>query len=462
MKTEAPSLGRENFVSHLYQMLENPDFYDTVSWNQSEEGPSFVITDASRFQDYVLVHEFNHANFSSFVRQLNKYDFHKVKFRDSQSRVWEFIHPLFRPENRDKPQLIKRKQQQSTKKTKSSSNAPEAEIISKAVESAAKDTEEILKNELEVLSARIGRLESSNLNLYAVVRMQQGLIARLLEVTHLNLDPNTGMPLNPGMPMPGMMNPGPPPPPQPRAPDTHMHEMTGIQEENSSATPPQTSNPATNVGPSGAPNLQPRTPTSIPPAMQPNTVQPRVPPAVQTVMPPNVQVLTLQQQQKQQQTQQQAMQPGIQTHPPNVQLQHPRVKVENVYMQPPLRDPNQRSVLLAIDNESAREVTTNFLHAMNYQVHAVDSGAEVVQKAESKLYDYIILEPILKSLDGLSAVEIIRQSNIRTPIVLLLDNTSQEDIDCYMQRGVSSILYRPFTRGELQQVLFRFNNQQRS
>lgn len=378
MKTEAPNLGRENFVSHLYQMLENPDFFDTVAWNDTEEGPSFVITDASRFQDYVLVHEFNHANFSSFVRQLNKYDFHKVKFRDSQSRVWEFIHPLFRPENRDKPQLIKRKQQQSTRRVKGSPTGPEAEIVAKAAETAAKDAEGIVKNELEFLSSRVARLESNNMHLFGVVKMQQTLIERLLEVTQLPVDPATGMPLGPGL-----------------------------------ARRPQTAGAATGRPMSGV-NLNAGTNLSTL-NMNPNHGRPMTAP-----LPP---------------------------------------KIEGAYMPPASCDPSVRSVLLAVDNESARDVTTKFLQTMNYQVDAVDNGAEVVHKVESKVYEFIILEPILKSLDGLSAVEIIRQSNIMTPIILLLDHSSQDDIESYVQRGVSTILYRPFTRGELQQVLLQFPNQ---
>ena len=58
-------------------MLEDDTYPDTVCWSQ--KGDCFVIKELDLFTKTVLPRMFKHSNFASFVRQLNKYDFHKVR-----------------------------------------------------------------------------------------------------------------------------------------------------------------------------------------------------------------------------------------------------------------------------------------------------------------------------------------------------------------------------------------------
>lgn len=61
-------------------MLEETEIVNVVSWGP--KGDSFVVKDMNEFTKSVLPRIFKHSNFASFVRQLNKYDFHKVKTSD--------------------------------------------------------------------------------------------------------------------------------------------------------------------------------------------------------------------------------------------------------------------------------------------------------------------------------------------------------------------------------------------
>ena len=58
-------------------MLEDTSFADVVSWGP--QGDCFVVKDMNEFTKSILPRMFKHSNFASFVRQLNKYDFHKVR-----------------------------------------------------------------------------------------------------------------------------------------------------------------------------------------------------------------------------------------------------------------------------------------------------------------------------------------------------------------------------------------------
>ncbi|KAJ7036183.1 HSF-type DNA-binding-domain-containing protein [Mycena alexandri] len=100
-----------DFVKKLYRMLEDRSFQDVVSWGC--EGDCFVVKNTNEFAKSILPRMFKHSNFSSFVRQLNKYDFHKVKNTDEnlfgEESSWTFRHPDFHEDRRDALENIKRK-----------------------------------------------------------------------------------------------------------------------------------------------------------------------------------------------------------------------------------------------------------------------------------------------------------------------------------------------------------------
>ena len=58
-------------------MLEDTSWAHIVSWGP--HGDCFVVKDMNEFTKSILPRMFKHSNFASFVRQLNKYDFHKVR-----------------------------------------------------------------------------------------------------------------------------------------------------------------------------------------------------------------------------------------------------------------------------------------------------------------------------------------------------------------------------------------------
>lgn len=91
------------------QMVSDPTTTDIVCWN--DKGDCFVVKNEFMFASNIMPQYFRHKNFSSFVRQLNFYGFHK---RSSQSSLTSFHHPHFKRGRQDLLHLIQRKSTESS------------------------------------------------------------------------------------------------------------------------------------------------------------------------------------------------------------------------------------------------------------------------------------------------------------------------------------------------------------
>lgn len=106
-------MGTNNFVTKLYQMINDPKSAQFISW--TELGTSFVVSNVGEFSRTILGSHFKHNNFSSFVRQLNMYGFHKINRTPRAQRTsadvqtWEFSHHKFLRGRPDLLEEIKRK-----------------------------------------------------------------------------------------------------------------------------------------------------------------------------------------------------------------------------------------------------------------------------------------------------------------------------------------------------------------
>ena len=81
-----------SFLSKLYQILNNKEYTPYIHWSQ--DGLSVIISDQTNLSKIILPKFYNHKNFSSFVRQLNMYNFHKIR-TDPKSNEQKYTHDEF-------------------------------------------------------------------------------------------------------------------------------------------------------------------------------------------------------------------------------------------------------------------------------------------------------------------------------------------------------------------------------
>ncbi|KAJ7482254.1 HSF-type DNA-binding-domain-containing protein [Mycena galericulata] len=97
-----------DFIRKLYKILSDQTIRDVIEWTPQRD--HFIVKDTEELRKTILPRMFKHSNFASFVRQLNKYGFRKVKnTEDSGEDTWTFQHPYFHADHRDALDKIKRK-----------------------------------------------------------------------------------------------------------------------------------------------------------------------------------------------------------------------------------------------------------------------------------------------------------------------------------------------------------------
>ena len=106
-----------NFLLKLYQILENESYKDIIHW--TEDGKYFIISNLHDFTEKLLPKYYKHNNYSSFIRQLNMYDFHKKK---SGQNEHVFHHQNFIRNRKDLLKLIKRKSKKENINTNNQNN----------------------------------------------------------------------------------------------------------------------------------------------------------------------------------------------------------------------------------------------------------------------------------------------------------------------------------------------------
>ncbi|KAF8325400.1 HSF-type DNA-binding-domain-containing protein, partial [Cantharellus anzutake] len=100
------------------RMINDPQSACYIQWTPL--GISFVVSNVGEFSNEILGSHFKHSNaslFSSFVRQLNMYGFHKSNRtpraqrtnQNPNDQVWEFSHQYFLRGREDLLEKIRRK-----------------------------------------------------------------------------------------------------------------------------------------------------------------------------------------------------------------------------------------------------------------------------------------------------------------------------------------------------------------
>ncbi|KAJ5168015.1 uncharacterized protein N7482_003609 [Penicillium canariense] len=466
----APAGNSSDFVRKLYKMLEDPSYASIVRWG--DEGDSFVVLECEKFTKTILPKHFKHSNFASFVRQLNKYDFHKVRQNNEENgqspygqNAWEFKHPEFRANSKDSLDNIRRKAPAPRKQAQSNDESVPTQQIDLLNQQIVAQQQQI-----QHLSDRYAQLTVDHqLMLQEVMRVQKTVLNHenvihqvmtyLLSVDArqrrdskaVSFQGQGSAAISPSQV--GAADDEPSSPLQQASKllnDMHAEIQFNLTGMDSAANDAQKAG----VVPVAAPPMDPaarngaaRPGTSAPPNAA--LVYPKMGGDLEQVVYP---VGTSN-----------GIDPMYSEHVNNVPYPMPaKPEIDSAEARRQYPDTNRKKttnvdpgwmrspqILLVEDDATCRQIGGKFLYSFNCVIDTAFDGLEAVNKMQGgSKYDLILMDIIMPNLDGVSACHLIRQFD-RTPIIAMTSNIRSDDIQLYFQHGMDDVLPKPFTRKSL-------------
>ncbi|KAF1985380.1 hypothetical protein K402DRAFT_413249 [Aulographum hederae CBS 113979] len=448
----------------------NPSDENVVRWG--DQGDSFVVLENERFTKNILPKHFKHSNFASFVRQLNKYDFHKVRHNNEEngqspygSGAWEFKHPDFKANNKDALDNIRRKAPAPRKPNPGPDDMMPVQQMdmfnSQLV--ATQQQLQALQDRYAELSIHHSMLLQELIGVQKTVVNHEHVMQSVMSFLHSvdaqrRRDSRAINPFHQQANGDGASsataNPAPAEEDVPASPlqhaskllsETnadvmlnprnleHMSEMS-IRMNGTLTTPPPdfairaSQRPASRNAPHSATSSTSmrmgELENLVYPVGQNNGIDPMFSEHIHNIpysMPPKG---------------------PEQPDPRTVQVDTGRKKSQQF-------DPGwirQPHILLVEDDPTCRRIGGKFLYAFNCAIDSALDGLEAVNKMHSGAkYDLVLMDIIMPNLDGVSACHLIRQFD-PTPIIAMTSNIRTDDIQMYFNHGMNDVLPKPFTK----------------
>ena len=184
----------ESFLSKLYDILKNNSYSKIIHWDT--DGKRVIISDVVNLCNIVLPKFYKHHNYSSFVRQLNLYGFHKskgiTKFGDSyeletfhNKATKEEISQIVKPNKKMKNlvEYIKSNQKEESTDNDFLSAGSEDDVLKFLVEKTEENAQNslILRKEMDELKKENSKLNNEIKELKSLLNSHANLIEKILK-----------------------------------------------------------------------------------------------------------------------------------------------------------------------------------------------------------------------------------------------------------------------------------------
>ncbi|GAW24390.1 hypothetical protein ANO14919_139740 [Xylariales sp. No.14919] len=449
-----------DFVRKLYKMLEDPAYSEVVRWG--DQNDSFVVLENEKFTKTILPKHFKHSNFASFVRQLNKYDFHKVRHNEENGQspygasAWEFKHPEFRADRKDNLDNIRRKAPAPRKAQNAeeqfSVQSQQVVVLSETLAATQQQVQQLQESYYEIINANKIFVDEI-LHLQKVVKAQHQVHNEL--ISHLskteerrdNRQSNHTTPAyNAGQ---NLLSDGSEAPLELRrardilnglsiehVADRDLNRMSVAFHQAGGS--PESVGSSSMMGPPGAAGVTPFLHDPL------SDMRHLVYPVGQNI----------------------GIDPFAPEHMPNIPYNRPggdnglpptsdfnSTPSMAANTPPGLQGPSpwgskKPVVLLVEDDRTCARIGSKFLSQHDCGVEVARDGLEAVNKVSGRQqpYDLIFMDIVMPQLDGVSATAMIRDMQPNTPIVAMTSNINQQDLEMYFQWGMRDVLAKPFTK----------------
>ncbi|KAG9245846.1 heat shock transcription factor 2 [Calycina marina] len=476
-----------DFVRKLYKMLEDPSYDSIVRWGA--DGESFVVLENEKFTKTILPKHFKHSNFASFVRQLNKYDFHKVRQSNEENipsqygpNAWEFKHPEFQADKKENLDNIRRKAPAPRKVAQSREDgalvpAGQLDMLNSQLIATQQQLQIVttrcqdLTDGHVILLAQVVQLQKFVKNHNAVMKNVMGFLHSVdeqrrsnsvggsfgvggpsINAEQIKTEDHTASPLQHASKLLEDL-------PAETLPDQELERMNReFHMCDGNATP--ILDPLFTSGSGMVPRPQPPRHTAhqypvvndldnlVYPVGHTNGIDPINSEHINNIpysLPPNGGMAHMVE-----------MPEDIPEQvPPTVGGRKQKLQVEHIW------GVTKPRILLVEDDKLCAAIGSKFLQAFECGVEIARDGLEAVNKINNgaNQFDLILMDIIMPHLDGVSATVCIREIRTNVPIIAMTSNIRADDIDISQEPradtaiGMNDVLPKPFTRDGMKRAL---------
>lgn len=114
------------------------------------------------------------------------------------------------------------------------------------------------------------------------------------------------------------------------------------------------------------------------------------------------------------------------------------------------------NVLLVEDTQQIRDLVNMYLRRAGVTVHIAENGAQALELIAATSFDLVLMDIQMPVMDGLAAMQKLREREYKTPVVALTANAMKDDQELYLRAGFADFLAKPVDRARLAQVLGKF------
>jgi CheY-like chemotaxis protein len=114
-----------------------------------------------------------------------------------------------------------------------------------------------------------------------------------------------------------------------------------------------------------------------------------------------------------------------------------------------------KRILVVDDDEMVLMALNELLKPEGYEVHAVSSGEDALERVKQNEYDLLMLDIIMPEMNGFELCKKIREREAlkETPIVFLTAKSREEDKEQGIEAGANLFLSKPISPDKLLEIV---------
>ncbi len=115
-------------------------------------------------------------------------------------------------------------------------------------------------------------------------------------------------------------------------------------------------------------------------------------------------------------------------------------------------------ILIVEDDPKSLKLTRDLLQVSGYETIEAVNGLQGIELAKTKNPDLILMDILMPGMDGYAACHVLKTNSVtrEIPLVMLSAVNTELSKDATKRIGADAYITKPFTRGELLDVISRF------